>query len=116
MGSRDHSITCKTCGLQRGGLNDYKCHCDGKPPLVAVTVFDKHFARAAVTLCDAGQMSVLVVAGQLPGAVDRIDALEDACRGCLDIIDGVEQPGTTLQAIEAVLRAALPQDNLEMKT
>jgi hypothetical protein len=28
MGSRDHSVTCETCGLQRGGLNDYKCHCD----------------------------------------------------------------------------------------
>lgn len=28
MGGRDHSITCVTCGLQRGGLNNYKCHCD----------------------------------------------------------------------------------------
>jgi outer membrane immunogenic protein len=28
MGSRDHSITCETCGVQRGGLNDYKCLCD----------------------------------------------------------------------------------------
>jgi hypothetical protein len=28
MGERDHSTKCKVCGLQRGGLNDYKCHCD----------------------------------------------------------------------------------------
>jgi len=28
MGSRDHATTCETCGLQRGGLNDYKCLCD----------------------------------------------------------------------------------------
>jgi hypothetical protein len=28
MSGRDHSITCETCGMQRGGLNDYKCHCD----------------------------------------------------------------------------------------
>lgn len=28
MGDRDHSITCEVCGLQRGGLNNYKCHCD----------------------------------------------------------------------------------------
>ena len=28
MGSRDHSIPCIVCGLQRGGLNDYKCLCD----------------------------------------------------------------------------------------
>ena len=28
MGSRDRSITCETCGLQRGGLNNYKCRCD----------------------------------------------------------------------------------------
>ena len=27
MGERDHSIKCETCGAQRGGLNDYKCHC-----------------------------------------------------------------------------------------
>ncbi len=28
MGGRDHSVTCEVCGLQRGGLNDYKCDCD----------------------------------------------------------------------------------------
>lgn len=27
MGERDHSITCKACGLQRGGLNSYQCDC-----------------------------------------------------------------------------------------
>jgi hypothetical protein len=31
MGSRDHSIECETCGLQRGGLNDLKCDCDQTP-------------------------------------------------------------------------------------
>lgn len=31
MGSRDHSITCETCGAQRGGLNDYKCLCAETP-------------------------------------------------------------------------------------
>lgn len=28
MGSRDHSETCETCGMQRGGLNDLLCFCD----------------------------------------------------------------------------------------
>jgi len=28
MSGRDHSIQCKTCGVQRGGINDYKCPCD----------------------------------------------------------------------------------------
>ena len=28
MGDHDHSIKCEVCGLQRGGLNNYKCHCD----------------------------------------------------------------------------------------
>jgi hypothetical protein len=28
VSGRDHSITCDTCGFQRGGLNDYKCDCD----------------------------------------------------------------------------------------
>lgn len=31
MGDRDHSTKCEVCGLQRGGLNDYKCHCDVTP-------------------------------------------------------------------------------------
>jgi hypothetical protein len=28
VGSRDHSVKCETCGEQRGGLNNYKCHCE----------------------------------------------------------------------------------------
>jgi hypothetical protein len=42
MGSRDHSSTCKTCGLQRGGLNNLKCRCDmrvkAEGPLVVVEI------------------------------------------------------------------------------
>lgn len=25
---KDHAVKCETCGEQRGGLNNYKCHCD----------------------------------------------------------------------------------------
>jgi hypothetical protein len=32
VGDRDHSIKCAVCGLQRGGLNDYKCYY-AEPPL-----------------------------------------------------------------------------------
>jgi hypothetical protein len=115
VGSRDHSITCATCGYQRGGLNDDKCKCDIARSLVAAVTFDKQAARAAMKAFEVGQLSALMAAGQLPGAVKRVDALEDACRACLGIIDGVEQPGTTLQVVAALLRSVLSQDKTETK-
>lgn len=116
MGSRDHSVTCATCGFQRGGLNDDKCLCDDLPRVAPVATFDVYFARKALRLFDAGQVSALVVAGHLPCAVDRIEALEAACRGGLGLIDGVEEPDSTLQAVAELLRAALVQTNVETTT
>lgn len=76
--------------------------------LGAGVVFDKQRATDAVVAFNAAQLSALAVAGHLPSALARIEELEEVCRGCLRIIEGVPQPPLTLQAIEACLRGALP--------
>lgn len=79
-----------------------------KTPLDAEAVFDKARAVAAIEAFNAAQTSALAVAGHLPRALKRIEELEDTCRGCLRVIEGVPQPTMTLQVIESCLRAALP--------
>ena len=114
MGSRDHSITCGKCGYQCGGLNDEKCACVDPRPLVAGG-FNAQAARAAVSAFDAGKISALALAGHLPGALDRVDELEEMCRSILLMTDTADVTGSLailgIQTIRAILRTALRESN-----
>lgn len=78
-----------------------------KKDLIAGQVFDKQRAQRAIDAFNNAQLSALAVAGHLPKAIKRIEELEAACRGCLRIIEGVEQPSMTLQALGACLQEVL---------
>ena len=52
MGSRDHSMACATCGVQRGGLNDLKCRCD-EPTSRNMG----HFTKKRERICAVAQIS-----------------------------------------------------------
>lgn len=52
MGDRDHSITCETCGFQRGGLNDLKCDCTATPYTAPVVDFLDSCQQPWVSVAD----------------------------------------------------------------
>lgn len=70
MGSRDHSITCETCGMQRGGLNDYKCRCD-ETPLRLVKYAKKREVTCATQWTGEMMPAVMELIGQRKVHVDN---------------------------------------------
>lgn len=79
MGSRDHAITCATCGVQRGGINDDKCMCDSK------------------------STEALMEAAGARNFVDECSALRDELlkheRAVRVLLDGVSAPTVPINAI-----------------
>ena len=78
MGERDHSITCETCGLQRGGLNDYKCDCDiasSTEPQKAKAAMQK---KATKSLNDENRSRLIRVSAALACAEASVAMLTQA--------------------------------------
>ena len=86
MGSRDHSVTCETCGLQRGGFNDYKCRCD---TAMKHHVIEDYALAISVTLGAGADKASACIAWSGGSCLVAARAL---CRGFWVLTDGGDAP------------------------
>jgi len=127
VGSRDHAITCEVCGLQRGGLNDYKCLCDSAqdpqpPPSLEVKTQDDRDLEFEIKMMEhEGSMAPSMDARWQRGlawlrelqhlrAVQRAGAKQDAVapQRVADSDDGGEDCTTPQRAPLAQPKQGLP--------